>query len=84
MFCVLFKQECRDLDIGFHLLLGLAKDNIPKFVTDHKIGGVVTDFSPLRVPRSWVEDVKKELSKEVPFCQVRLHLVLIQAMMLLT
>ncbi len=65
-----FFQECRQLDIGFHLLTGYAKDNIPKFVKDNKIGGVVTDFSPLRVPREWVEDVKQGLPKDVPFCQV--------------
>ena len=64
------KQECKDLDIPFHLMYGLAKDNIPKFTKDHSIGGVVTDFSPLRVPLSWMEDVKKELPEEIPFCQV--------------
>ena len=64
------------MDIAFHLLRGLAKDNIPKFAKDHGIGGVVTDFSPLRVPLSWVEDVKKELPKEIPFCQVTLQFFL--------
>ena len=68
VFCIL--QECRELDINFHLLIGFSKDNVPKFVVDNKVGGVMTDFSPLRVPLSWVEDVRTGLPANVPFCQV--------------
>ncbi|XP_062595077.1 deoxyribodipyrimidine photo-lyase-like, partial [Saccostrea cucullata] len=66
-------QECKDLDISFHLLIGHAKDVLPPFVKENKIGGVVTDFSPLRVPAEWVSDVTKALPKDVPFCQVDAH-----------
>ncbi|KAK6167257.1 hypothetical protein SNE40_021332 [Patella caerulea] len=67
------EEECRDLNIPFHLLVGFARDVLPEFVNKNKIGGVVTDFSPLRVPRAWVEDVKNQLPKDVPFCQVDAH-----------
>ncbi|RXG59456.1 Deoxyribodipyrimidine photo-lyase, partial [Armadillidium vulgare] len=37
------------------------------------MGGVVTDFSPLRLPLQWVEDVEKSLPEDVPFGQVDGH-----------
>ncbi|XP_050417837.1 deoxyribodipyrimidine photo-lyase isoform X2 [Patella vulgata] len=67
------EEECRDLNIPFHLLVGYARDVLPQFVSENKIGGVVTDFSPLRVPMAWVEDVKNQLPKDVPFSQVDAH-----------
>ncbi|XP_073215205.1 deoxyribodipyrimidine photo-lyase-like isoform X3 [Lepidochelys kempii] len=66
-------EECQELDIPFHLLIGFAKDVLPAFVTDRGLGGVVTDFSPLRVPMQWVEDVKERLLGDVPFVQVDAH-----------
>uniref|UniRef100_A0A8C5F150 Photolyase/cryptochrome alpha/beta domain-containing protein n=1 Tax=Gopherus evgoodei TaxID=1825980 RepID=A0A8C5F150_9SAUR len=66
-------KECQELDISFHLLIGFAKDVLPAFVADRGIGGVVTDFSPLRVPMQWVEDVKERLPGDVPFVQIDAH-----------
>jgi deoxyribodipyrimidine photo-lyase len=66
-------RECEKLNIPFHLLRGSAGDLVPEFVKKHKIGGVVCDMSPLRVPASWTEAVKKNLSKDVPLCQVDAH-----------
>lgn len=63
-------KECDALDISFHLLIGFAKDAVPKFVKDHSIAGVVTDFSPLRTPTQWVNDVKDSLPHTVPMFQV--------------
>lgn len=51
-------------------MFGQAKDVIPKFVQDYKIGGIVTDFAPLRVPKQWVEEVGALLPDTVPICQV--------------
>ncbi|KAJ8310533.1 hypothetical protein KUTeg_012398 [Tegillarca granosa] len=67
------EQECTELDISFHLLIGHAKDVLPGFVKDKSIGGVVTDFCPLRVPNKWVKDVAEILPKDVPLCQVDAH-----------
>lgn len=67
------EKECRELGIPFHLLQGQAKTVLPQFVKDNNIGGVVTDFSPLRVPTQWVQDLKDALPKDVPLCQVDAH-----------
>lgn len=64
------EKECKDLNIEFHLLLGEAKDVLPTFIKEHKIGGLVTDFSPLRVPRQWLKDVKKAIPSNIPMCKV--------------
>lgn len=58
------------MNIGFVLLIGQAKDQVPLFVRNNKIGGVICDFCPLRLPVSWVNEVKKNLPPEVPFAQV--------------
>uniref|UniRef100_A0A3Q4BSE5 Deoxyribodipyrimidine photo-lyase n=1 Tax=Mola mola TaxID=94237 RepID=A0A3Q4BSE5_MOLML len=54
-------QECRTLDIQFHLLHGSAGDVLPGFVSDRSLGAVVADFCPLREPLKSLEDVKKKL-----------------------
>lgn len=66
-------KECRTLDIQFHLLHGSAGDVLPGFVSDRSLGAVVTDFSPLREPLQWLDDVKKKLPKDVPLIQVDAH-----------
>jgi deoxyribodipyrimidine photo-lyase len=66
-------KECEKLSIPFHLLRGEAGHLIPDFVKTNKIGGVVCDFSPLRIPTSWTDSVKKNLPKDVPLCQVDAH-----------
>lgn len=63
-------QECAELNIAFHLLRGYAKDVLPAFVVEHGVGGLVTDFSPLRLPWQWVQDVRERLPEDVPFAQV--------------
>lgn len=65
-----YAQECRELNISFHLLMGEAKTVLPAFVKEHSIGGVVTDFSPLRIPMMWVNQLKDKLPDKVLLCQV--------------
>lgn len=62
--------DCDNLNINFHLLRGKAGEQIPNFVKQHKMGAVVCDMSPLRIHRSWVEDVRNNLPADVPFVQV--------------
>lgn len=62
--------ECKKLNISFHLLEGSGADALPQWVMEHKIGAVVCDFNPLRVPMGWLEGVKKKLQKDVPLIQV--------------
>lgn len=63
------EQECRQLNIVFHLLTGQAENVLPKFVETHKVGTIITDFAPLRVPRQWVENVAKKITT-IPVVQV--------------
>ncbi|XP_026998251.1 CPD photolyase [Tachysurus fulvidraco] len=66
-------EECTSLDIQFHLLSGEPELTLPSFVKRWDVGGVVTDFNPLRLPLQWTERVKKELPPDVPFIQVDAH-----------
>ncbi|XP_070973920.1 CPD photolyase [Oncorhynchus clarkii lewisi] len=66
-------KDCSALDIQVHLLQGSAGELLPGFVADWSFGAVVTDFSPLRTPLQWVEEVKKGLSSDIPFIQVDAH-----------
>ncbi|XP_050348781.1 deoxyribodipyrimidine photo-lyase isoform X2 [Nymphalis io] len=66
-------EECNKLNISFHLLDGSGGEVLPQWVFDHKIGAVVCDFNPLRIPLGWLEDVKKKLKKDVPLIQVDAH-----------
>uniref|UniRef100_A0A3P9NH63 Deoxyribodipyrimidine photo-lyase n=2 Tax=Poecilia reticulata TaxID=8081 RepID=A0A3P9NH63_POERE len=66
-------KDCKQLNIQFHLLLGAPGEVLPRFVLDRALGAVVTDFSPLREPQQWLNDVKKKLSKDIPLIQVDAH-----------
>ncbi|CAB0005475.1 unnamed protein product [Nesidiocoris tenuis] len=69
--------ELDELDIPFHLLYCDSKDVVGQKVLDlvsqHEIGCVVVDFSPLRIARGWVDDLKKILPKDIPLCEVDAH-----------
>ncbi|XP_053965017.1 deoxyribodipyrimidine photo-lyase-like [Anastrepha ludens] len=67
------ERECRELQIPFQLCLGPAAECLPKLVRSQKISALVCDFTPLRVPQEWVEQVKAALPAEVPFTQVDSH-----------
>ena len=67
------KKELNELNISFSLLIGQASEQVPKFVTANKIGGVICDFSPLRIALGWLEQLKKNLPGDVPLAQVDAH-----------
>ncbi|CAH8450707.1 unnamed protein product [Schistosoma rodhaini] len=106
------EQECRSLNIPFHLLIAsneidrpgdistgckhrwsdenalfnqtdriekifLYETYVAKSVVDLakllNVGCLVTDFCPLRAPRSWVKKVTDELPDNIPFCEVDAH-----------
>lgn len=71
-------QECKGLDIQFHLLSGEPGQNLPKFVKERNFGAVVTDFNPLKISNQWNETVKKKLPSDIPFIQVCLFLNLFE------
>ena len=57
--------------IPFFFLRGDSGIIIPKFVREYGIGTLVTDFSPLRVKKMWVEKVVSGI--EIPFFEVDAH-----------
>lgn len=65
-------EECKKLNVNFHMLRGDHGKEIPKFLTDNRIGALVCDFSPLRIHRSWVDSIKKNIGT-IPFVQVDAH-----------
>jgi len=62
------QKELEKKGIPFVLLLGDPDKEIEAFVKKQDIGCVVTDFSPLRLPRKWRENLKKKL--KVAFFEV--------------
>jgi len=51
----------QDLDIGFVLLSGQPEVEISGFMNQVKAGVLVTDFSPLRIARSWKQSVSQTI-----------------------
>jgi len=65
-------EECKSLNISFHLLAGSPDDRITKqFLTKLEVGLVVVDFSPLRYHVGWVKYLKN-LAEET---EITLHQV---------
>ncbi|XP_016844206.1 deoxyribodipyrimidine photo-lyase isoform X3 [Nasonia vitripennis] len=67
------EKDCKELNINFHLLHGEPNTAIINFVEKYKMGAVIADFFPLRLPLFWLEDIKKKLPKKIPLCQVDAH-----------
>ncbi len=59
------------LNIPFQLLQGKPADEICHFARRNSIGTVVTDFDPLRIKRTWREEVARRL--EVAVIEVDAH-----------
>ncbi len=57
-----------DRNIHFHLILGEPTEKIPEFIKDHQIKNLFTDFTPLRLPRSWRDKLSKDL--DIAFFEV--------------
>lgn len=67
------EADCKKLDIEFHFLIGCGKDILPSFIEKHKLGALVIDFCPLRLPLSWTEELIKTMPKDVPLIQIDSH-----------
>lgn len=67
------EKECSKLNISFHLFSENGGIEVPKFVKKHSIGAVVIDLSPLRTPKQWVENLKKDVPSDIPVIQVDAH-----------
>uniref|UniRef100_A0A1B0BVE5 Deoxyribodipyrimidine photo-lyase n=1 Tax=Glossina palpalis gambiensis TaxID=67801 RepID=A0A1B0BVE5_9MUSC len=66
-------QECEDLNVNFHLLNGPAHQSLVEFLKEVDAATVVCDFSPLRLPLQWLEEIKEVLPTTIPFIQIDAH-----------
>ena len=64
-------KDLKKLNIQFFLLSGLASETIPKFIEDHKVGLLLTDFSPLKVYTNRLRSVVNNTT--IPITQVDTH-----------
>ena len=64
-------NDLKKLNIQFFLLSGLASETIPKFIEDHKVGLLLTDFSPLKVYTNRLRSVVNNTT--IPITQVDTH-----------
>lgn len=69
------EEECKQLNLNFHLLHGEPNESILKFVKTYNMGAVIVDFYPLKLPMSWIDNVQKNLPEDIPICQVNTILV---------
>jgi deoxyribodipyrimidine photo-lyase len=51
------KNRLAELNIPFFLLIGTPEQQLPAFLTKQQIGGLVTDFDPLRIKQQWKKEV---------------------------
>ena len=48
-------------NIPFFLLIGAPEKEIPKFLRTHRVGTLAADFDPLRIKRTWKENIAKKI-----------------------
>ncbi|MFO0764981.1 MAG: deoxyribodipyrimidine photo-lyase [Patescibacteria group bacterium] len=64
--------DCQKKGIGFSLLIGSkTEQDLVLWIKKQKIGGLVTDFSPLRIQRKWLKSVVKAVG--IPVIEVDAH-----------
>lgn len=66
------EKTLKTKNISFVLVEGKKTDEeIVQFIHKEKIGGLVTDFFPLRISNQWLEHIKNNI--QIPFYQVDAH-----------
>jgi deoxyribodipyrimidine photolyase len=55
------EQDLAKANVAFFLLAGAPEKEIPRFVAEHEVGTLVTDFDPLRVKRAWRQSVADKI-----------------------
>ncbi|MDH5203132.1 MAG: deoxyribodipyrimidine photo-lyase [Nitrospirota bacterium] len=58
-------------NIPFFLLTGSPEEGIAKFVSQHEVGTLITDFDPLRLKRAWKKGVLNRI--DIPVYEVDTH-----------
>ena len=65
------EKDLSDLNISFVIMEGLASDIIPRFIADNEIGMIITDFSPLNIKASWIEEILPNI--DITFYEIDAH-----------
>ena len=55
-------RDLNDLNMPFFLLQGKPPQELARFVKNHQVGAVVSDFSPLRLVREWRSTAAQNLT----------------------
>ena len=55
-------SKLRDLNLPFYLIEGDPTEKLPQFVETHEISEIITDFSPLKIKRHWINSLEKKLA----------------------
>jgi deoxyribodipyrimidine photo-lyase len=64
-------KRLKELDISFIILHGNPPDEMCRFILQHNVGVLVTDFDPLRIKRGWHDQVVRSLP--IPCVEVDAH-----------
>jgi deoxyribodipyrimidine photo-lyase len=65
------ESDLDKLKIPFFVRSGNPAAEIMEFLTEARVGALVTDFSPLKIKRKWTDAVVKKL--KIPFFEVDAH-----------
>ncbi|CAH2009816.1 unnamed protein product [Acanthoscelides obtectus] len=66
------EKECKELNIGFYMLNSSAEE-LSTLIEKNNIGGVVSEFYPLRHPIEQQKRLLDKLPKDVPVVQIDAH-----------
>ena len=67
----IIEKDCIELNITFVALEGDPRTVLTNFIDEYKIGTLITDFSPLKIKRNWVESLTSKLN--ISFSEVDTH-----------
>lgn len=67
----ILENNLEKLKIKLVVLTGRPEIVLTKFVESFNIGMVITDFSPLKIKREWIDELKNQL--KITFCEVDTH-----------
>lgn len=65
------EENLAALNVPFYVLVGDPVETIPGFIQKHRVGALVTDFSPLNITKSWKQEVVDRI--HVPLYEVDAH-----------
>ncbi|MFW9829092.1 MAG: deoxyribodipyrimidine photo-lyase [Candidatus Thorarchaeota archaeon] len=64
-------KELSRKNITFIILKGPPETIIPNFIKENSISKIITDFSPLRIKKNWINNIRNKIS--IPFYEVDTH-----------